>query len=60
MDSANPAGASFGALRLEDTVKAGRDRPLSEVVQSLRQALVAWRGSESFSDDVSLLAVEKE
>ncbi|MGA2975670.1 MAG: SpoIIE family protein phosphatase [Spirochaetia bacterium] len=60
MDSANPAGASFGALRLEDTVKAGRERPLSEVVQSLRQALVAWRGSESFSDDVSLLAVEKE
>ncbi len=60
MDCANPAGASFGARRLEEAVRAGRALPLAELVASIRRELVAWRGSESFSDDVSLLVVEKE
>jgi sigma-B regulation protein RsbU (phosphoserine phosphatase) len=60
MDCANPSGVSFGARRLEDALKAGRDKPLSELVKSLREAIVKWRGSELFSDDVSLLALEKE
>ena len=60
MDCANPVGASFGAHRLEEAVKAGRGLPLAEVVASIRKELVAWRGSESFADDVSLLVLEKE
>ncbi len=60
MDCANPAGASFGARRLEEAVKAGRNQPLAEVVAGIRRELVAWRGSESFNDDVSLLVLEKE
>ncbi|HET6452066.1 MAG TPA: SpoIIE family protein phosphatase [Spirochaetia bacterium] len=60
MDCANPAGLSFGAKRLEEAIRAGRTSPLSELVKNLRQALIAWRGSEVFNDDVSLLAVEKE
>jgi PAS domain S-box-containing protein len=60
VDCANPAGLSFGARRLEDAIKAGRTTPLSEVVKNLRQTMIAWRGSEVFNDDVSLLAVEKE
>jgi PAS domain S-box-containing protein len=60
MDSANAAGQSFGARRIEEIVKANRAAPLPQVIDSLRKALVAWHGSESFVDDVSLLAVEKE
>ncbi len=60
MDCTNPAGASFGARRLEDAVKAGRDLRLTDVVASIRKELVAWRGSESFADDVSLLVVERD
>jgi phosphoserine phosphatase RsbU/P len=60
MDSANPAGQSYGARRMEETLKACKDKPLSEAVESVRKDLVAWRGSDSFVDDVSLLAVEKE
>jgi sigma-B regulation protein RsbU (phosphoserine phosphatase) len=59
-DCANPAGLSFGAKRLEEAIRAGRTTPLSEVVKNLRQAIITWRGSEVFNDDVSLLAIEKE
>jgi sigma-B regulation protein RsbU (phosphoserine phosphatase) len=60
MDCANPSGVSFGARRLEDAIKSGRTAPLSEVVKNLHAAIVKWRGSEVFNDDVSLLALEKE
>jgi len=59
MDCANPSGASFGARRLEDAIKDGRGKPLSEAVGNLREAIVKWRGSEIFNDDVSLFALEK-
>jgi PAS domain S-box-containing protein len=60
MDCANPSGVSFGARRLEEVIKAGRGSPLPLVVSSLRDAIVKWRGSEVFNDDLSLLVVEKE
>jgi PAS domain S-box-containing protein len=60
MDCANPSGVSFGARKLEDAIKAGRGKPLSEAVRDIREAVIKWRGSEAFNDDVSLLAVEKE
>jgi hypothetical protein len=51
---------SFGARRLEDAITAGRAKPLAEVVGELREAIVKWRGSEVFNDDISLFALEKE
>ena len=60
MDCANPAGVSFGARRLEDAIKSGRGKPLSDAVADVRTAVVTWRGSEVFNDDVSLLALEKD
>ena len=59
-DCANPSGVSFGTRRMEEAIKAGRSSPLPLVVSSLREAIVKWRGSEVFNDDVSLLVVEKE
>jgi PAS domain S-box-containing protein len=60
VDCANPSGASFGPQRLEDAIKAGRGKPLSEVISAIREAVVKWRGSDIFNDDVSLLVLEKE
>jgi PAS domain S-box-containing protein len=60
MDCANPSGVSFGARRMEEAIKAGRSSPLPLVVSGLRDAIVKWRGSETFNDDISLLALEKE
>jgi hypothetical protein len=45
---------------MEEAIKAGRSSPLPLVVSSLREAIVKWRGSEVFNDDVSLFVVEKE
>ena len=59
-DCANPSGVSFGARRLEEAIKAGRSKPLSVVMKNLREAVVKWRGSEVFNDDLSVLALEKE
>ncbi len=60
MDCANPSGVSFGARRLEEAIKAGRSSPLPLVVSALRDAIVKWRGSDVFNDDLSLLVMEKE
>jgi serine phosphatase RsbU (regulator of sigma subunit) len=60
VDCTSPAGARFTETRLMDQVKAGRQLPLTELVESLRQQVLTWRGASPFSDDVSLLALEKE
>ena len=60
VDCTNSAGARFTSTRLADLVTAGRARPLPELVESLRKELIAWRGSEAFADDASLLVLEKE
>ena len=60
LDCTNPAGARFTSARLVELVTAGRAQPLPELMESLRRELIAWRGSESFADDASLLALEKE
>ncbi len=59
VDSTNAGGARYNSVRLVEKIKAGRDVPLDKLVDSLRTDLVSWRGSESFADDVSLLALEK-
>lgn len=60
VDCTNPSGARFTETRLMDVVKAGTHLPLAELVESLRQQVVTWRGASPFSDDVSLLALERE
>jgi sigma-B regulation protein RsbU (phosphoserine phosphatase) len=59
-DCANPSGVSFGVRRLEEAIRAGRSSPLPLVASALREAIVKWRGSEVFNDDLSLLVVEKD
>jgi sigma-B regulation protein RsbU (phosphoserine phosphatase) len=60
VDCTNPAGVRYSSTRLMETIKAGRGAALADAVESLRRDVIEWRGSESFADDVSLLALEKE
>ena len=60
VDCTNKDGARFTSGRLVELITAGKTLPLAELLGSLREKIVQWRGSESFADDVSLLALEKE
>jgi PAS domain S-box-containing protein len=60
VECANSGGMSFSAARLADLVTEGKSLPLAGQVQVVHREVVAWRGSESFADDVSLLALERE
>ena len=60
VDCTNAAGTRYTSARLVEKIKACRGMPLAALVDALHHDLVAWRGSESFADDVSLLALEKE
>ena len=60
VDCTNSGGMTFSAPHFADLVTEGRGLPLAEQVAAVRREVVAWRGSESFVDDVSLLALERE
>ncbi|HEY9595010.1 MAG TPA: SpoIIE family protein phosphatase [Spirochaetia bacterium] len=60
VDCTNPEGVRFSSTRLVEHITAGADTTLPRLMGALRDALVSWRGSESFADDVSLICVEKE
>jgi sigma-B regulation protein RsbU (phosphoserine phosphatase) len=60
VDCTNREGARFTSGRLVDLVTAGAGMPLADLLRSLRDQIVNWRGSEKFADDVSLLVLEKE
>jgi sigma-B regulation protein RsbU (phosphoserine phosphatase) len=54
----NLAQQQFGMDRLEDCLNQGASQPLDELMHSLEEKLLHWRGSEEFDDDVSVLALE--
>ena len=55
----NNAGEEFFNLdSLRDFVDRRRREPLNEVFDELRNALVAWHGSEQFDDDISVLGLQ--
>jgi sigma-B regulation protein RsbU (phosphoserine phosphatase) len=60
VDCTNADGVRFSSTRLAELVTAGSGLPLADVIATLRDAVTAWRGSESFADDVSLIVLEKE
>jgi PAS domain S-box-containing protein len=60
VDCTNAAGVRYSSARLGEKITAARKAALPELVDGIRADLVAWRGSESFADDVSLLVLQKE
>jgi sigma-B regulation protein RsbU (phosphoserine phosphatase) len=54
----NPAGEQFGEDRLEDLLRRYSERRAGDLITALMGELRDWNGSETFNDDVSVIAVE--
>ncbi|NJN46961.1 MAG: SpoIIE family protein phosphatase [Candidatus Competibacteraceae bacterium] len=57
-DCDNLRGECFSLSRLRNVLERTADRPLSDVIGLLGDALRQWNGGETYHDDVSLLALE--
>jgi serine phosphatase RsbU (regulator of sigma subunit)/CheY-like chemotaxis protein len=54
------AGAEFSRARFMDLAAESAREGLAEAVTRIRKEVTSWRGSESFDDDVSLVAIEAQ
>ena len=51
-------GEIFGEERLIKFIEDSRLSPVTDLNAALKSVLIAWRGGETFEDDISFLAVE--
>jgi sigma-B regulation protein RsbU (phosphoserine phosphatase) len=58
IDTPNPAGESFGLVRLKDTLDANTAAPLSELKSAVLKTLHRFSGKGLTHDDVTLMALE--
>ena len=58
IEAGDQSNELFGRERLEEVVDESRGLTLSESIDAIVQAAVAWQGDDRFMDDVSLLAAE--
>jgi sigma-B regulation protein RsbU (phosphoserine phosphatase) len=56
----NPSGETFGAERLLALLARYRDLPLNMLMRKTGEALYQFKGSDDFSDDMSLLVIQRE
>ena len=53
-----PDGSFFGAERMLEVVRASRDRPPSEIIQSLQQAVFDFTKLKKPQDDVTAVVIK--
>ena len=53
----DPNHGAFGAERLEETIKDCRDASAKELLATLHQRVIAFRGSEAQADDYTIVAM---
>ena len=58
-EAADPEGEQFGEHRLAELVRPDRDRPLAEVLESIRDALDDWTVGSPPGDDITLVAARR-
>ena len=58
-ECANAERAAFGLQRLERVVGDAADGTVEESIGAVESALLDWRASDEFADDVTLLAIER-
>ena len=54
----NEQGEQFGVERLMNVVRASRDRPASEIIQSLYEAVLQFSGGTSQQDDLTAVLLK--
>jgi phosphoserine phosphatase RsbU/P len=55
----NAAREQFGHDRLHAQLRAARDLPLQDSIDSLVEAVLTWSGRGALADDVTILAIER-
>jgi serine phosphatase RsbU (regulator of sigma subunit) len=50
-----PDGDEFGSARLADLLRAHRDQPLEEIIETVLEAVAQWSGPIDAHDDVTLV-----
>lgn len=55
----NIFGEQFTLQRFQDLLREHGQKPLRDMIAAIHQALVVWRGSSGFDDDISLLIIER-
>jgi serine phosphatase RsbU (regulator of sigma subunit) len=56
---ANVKGEQFGAKRLEESVRASRERPSSEIISALYRTVVDFSGGTKQQDDLTAVVVKR-
>lgn len=56
----SPAGEAFGSGRFRRLLEETAHLPLAEAIGRLEESLSAWRGQGSYTDDISLVAIERK
>ncbi|HUU43419.1 MAG TPA: PP2C family protein-serine/threonine phosphatase, partial [Planctomycetota bacterium] len=57
-EARNPDDELFGLERAGDIIRANRERPASEIVALLREAVHTFRGAREQSDDLTLILIK--
>lgn len=60
IECTNRVGERFSSDRLVRCITSGRRKSLKDVMASIKEEVLQWRGAEPLADDVSVLAVERE
>lgn len=60
VECANPSGELYSLERLEDFLTEHADGDSNELMTAVTEELHAWRQSDQFDDDISLLILERE
>lgn len=56
---ANAQGEQFGTKRLEETIRASRDKPAREIISSLYRAVVEFSGGTKQQDDLTAVVIKR-
>lgn len=56
---ANANGEEFGAKRLEDTIRANKEKSPSEIIATLYQAVIDFAGGTAQKDDLTAVVIKK-
>lgn len=55
----SPSGEVFGEDRLRDIIRSNAAQGVHNLLQAIEQSVVDFRGVESISDDITLLAIQR-
>lgn len=55
-----PSGETFGEERLKGIIQSSAARGVHSLLQAIEQAIIEFRGSEPISDDVTILAIQRQ